>query len=239
VTASLPYDDPSVAALDAATRSAIAQHWTRRARAELEVGRAFSAMARRLDGHAAPTVVTMLASSADEEVLHSGICVRLAETYAGATIDAPQIESVPLPAFGYDDDRELEDALLVAGQCCINETIATAWLSACRAIATSPLAIAANRFHLQDEVTHARIGWAHLAQTSAKARSKLASLLPALLAANLPHWEAADPSLPEDGVPSHGLLGVERTREVVRAAVHDLVLPGFDYVGIDTARARR
>lgn len=238
MTARLPYDDPSVATLDDATRSAIAQHWTRRATAELEVGRAFAAMAARLDNRASPAVIEMLASSTTEEVRHSAICVRLAETYAGTSIAAPQIDVVPLPDFGFESDHELEDALLVAGQCCINETIATAWLGACRAVATAPLALAAHRLHLQEEITHARIGWAHLALASARIRSRLASLLPALLAANLPRWEEADPYLPADGVDAHGLLGVERTRQIVRAAVRDLVLPGFEYVGVDTTRAR-
>lgn len=234
----LPFDDPSVTALDDATRAAVATHWLHRAKAELEVGRAFEAMGQRLAPRASALVLEMLARSADEEVRHAAICVRLAETYAGAPVRAPQVDAVRLPSFGFDADPELEDALLVAGMCCVNETIATAWLGTCLEAATAPLAIAANKVHLTDEIDHARLGWAHVADVSRATKAKLGALIGPLVAANVPSWERADPDLPAAGVESHGLLGVARTRAVVRDAVRTLVLPGFAHVGIDTSRAR-
>src|SRR5215203_4080122 len=105
----LPFDDPAVAALSSAQRAAIAGHWGRRARAELQVGRA----------------------------------------YAAVPVQRPQIDSVVLPRFDVGDEA-LECTLLVAGMCCINETVATAWISSCLSAAEAPLAVAANRFHLRD-----------------------------------------------------------------------------------------
>lgn len=232
----IPFDDRAVPALSTEARRAIAEHWRRRARSELEVGRAFAAMTPLLAEHGADRVVVeMLTRSARDEERHSALCTRLAATYAGAHEDDVLIGDVPLPRFG-ETDEVLELALLVSGMCCINETIASAWLAACLAASTAPLAIAINRAHLEDEIDHARLGWAHLASSAVSdaTRDALASRLPALLSANLPGWERADAVLPSEGIAAHGHLGASESREVVRAAVRDVVIPGFAHVGIDT-----
>jgi hypothetical protein len=238
--ADLPFGDPSVAALTSAQRAAIAGHWKHRARSELQVGRAFEAMVPLLrERRASSAVLDRLQRGAEEEVRHSEICAQLAEAYAGEAVVRPQIDSVPLPRFDVGDD-ELETALLVAGMCCVNETIATAWISACLSAAQTPLGTMANRIHLHDEIEHARVGWAHLASdaVSDATRSALGPCLPRLLEANAPGWERDDPSLPPEGVPSHGHLPVEVSRRVFVDAVADLVLPGFAHVGIDIGPAR-
>jgi hypothetical protein len=237
--ADLPFGDPSVGELSSAQRAAIAGHWKHRARSELQVGRAFAAMVPLLrERRASAAVLDRLESGAEEEVRHSEICSRLAETYLGEAVERPRIDSVPLPRFEVGDD-DLEIALLVAGMCCVNETIATAWISACLSAATTPLGQMANRIHLTDEIEHARVGWAHLASdaVSAATRSALGPCLPRLLEANAPGWERDDPSLPPEGVPSHGHLPVAVSRRVFIDAVADLVLPGFAHVGVDTGPA--
>jgi hypothetical protein len=236
----LPFDDPSIAALSSAQRTAIAGHWGRRARAELQVGRAFAAMVPVLrERGASRAVIDRLERGADEEERHSELCVKLAETYAGGPVARPQIDSVVLPRFDVGDEA-LESTLLVAGMCCINETVATAWISACLAAAEAPLAMAANRFHLRDEIEHARLGWAHLASdvVNEKTRRALGLCLPRLLEANASGWERKDPFLPDEGVPAQGHLSAEVSRGVFNEAVADLVLPGFTHVGVDVGPAR-
>lgn len=236
----LPFDDPSVGALSSAQRTAIAGHWGRRARAELQVGRAFAAMIPVLREHrATDAVIDRLKSGAEEEERHSELCLRLANTYAEGLVQRPQVDSVVLPRFDVGDES-LECTLLVAGMCCINETIATAWISSCLSAAEAPLAVAANRFHLRDEIEHARLGWAHLASTivSEANRRDLGLCLPRLLEANASGWERKDPFLPDEGVPSHGHLPAEVSRGVFNEAVADLVLPGFTHVGVDVGPAR-
>jgi hypothetical protein len=238
--ADLPFGDPSVAALTSAQRAAIAGHWKHRARSELQVGRAFAAMVPLLrEQRASAAVLDRLERGAEEEVHHSEICARLAETYAGEAIVRPKIDSVPLPRFDVGDE-ELETALLVAGMCCVNETIATAWIGACLAAAETPLAVMANRIHLHDEIEHARVGWAHLGSdaVSDATRRALGPCLPKLLEANAPGWERDDPSLPAEGVPAQGHLPAAVSRRVFVDAVADLVLPGFAHVGIDTGPAK-
>ena len=77
---------------------------------------------------AAPAVLDLLASGADEERHHSEICAQLAEVYGGESVERLTIDSVTLPRFNVGDD-DLETTLLVAGMCCLNETVATAWIS--------------------------------------------------------------------------------------------------------------
>jgi hypothetical protein len=238
--ADLPFGDPSLHALSKAQRTAIAGHWKRRMRSELMVGRAFAAMVPVLrERRAAAAVIDRLERGAEEEVRHSEICAQLAETYGEAAVERPVIESVPLPRFGAGDE-DLETALLVAGMCCVNETVATAWISSCLAAAETPLAQMANRIHLHDEIEHARLGWAHLASDAVgdETRRALGPCLPKLLEANAPGWERDDPTLPPEGVPSHGHLPFEASRQIYVDAVATLILPGFAHVGVDVEPAR-
>lgn len=236
----LPFGDPAVKALTSEHRAAIAGHWKRRTRSELEVGRAFAAMVPLLRDRRAPSaVLDRLERGSDEETRHSEICAQLAEAYAGEAVERPKIDSVPLPRFDVGDE-DLELALLVAGMCCVNETIATAWISSCMAAAEAPLAVMANRIHLHDEIQHAQVGWAYLASdaVSDATRSALGPLLPRLIEANASGWERDDPMLPPEGIPSHGHLPFEVSRRVFVDSVRDLVLPGFAHVGVDTGVAR-
>jgi hypothetical protein len=59
-----------------------------------------------------------------------------------------------------------------------------------------------------------------------------------MLALNLATWDrhfalADAPSYPEHGCPSP-----RRIREAVLAAIHDLILPGFERLDVDTTEAR-
>jgi hypothetical protein len=229
--------DPAIERLPGEVRAAIAAHWRRRTKSELQVGRAVAAMVPLLRDSGAPRVVVeMLARSSEEEERHASLCADLAHAYGGAPFAVPDVREVALPRFDVGDDA-LELALLVSGMCCVNETIATAWIGAALEAATAPIAIEANRAHVRDEIDHARLGWAYVASTSRDTRDALASCLPRLLAANIPGWERGAAGLPEEGIPAHGHLDAASLRGVVHAAVRDLVIPGFAHVGVDTTSA--
>ncbi len=87
----LPLDDPSIALLDGELRAAIGEHWRRRSKSERQVGRAFEAMGQRLQRRATPVVLERLAIAATDEERHASLCVRLAEAYAGTSIEAPDV----------------------------------------------------------------------------------------------------------------------------------------------------
>lgn len=230
----LPFDERAVEGLSDPLRTAMGQHWERRARSELRVARTFALMGEPLARvRASAPVMELVARAVSDEERHSALCRQLAEVYGGTVVASPIVDDVVLPTFGASDER-LELALLVAGMCCINETIATAWIEACLAVAKAPIAIAANRGHLRDEIDHARIGWAHLASDALTPalREELGAWVFPLLRANVPQWERPDPFLPEEGVPDHGQPSTADSRRAITAAVCNLVLPGFEHVGI-------
>lgn len=232
--ARLPFDERAVEALSDSLRTAMGKHWERRARSELRVARTFALMAAPLARvHASAQVIELVARAVSDEERHSALCRQLAEIYGGTSVASPIVDDVVLPMFGAQDER-LEVAILVAGMCCINETIATAWIEACLAVAKAPIAIAANRGHLRDEIDHARIGWAHLASNALTPalREELGAWVFPILRANVPQWERPDPFLPEEGVPEHGQPSTVDSRRAVETAVCSIILPGFEHVGI-------
>lgn len=236
----LPLDDPGAAALPDELREGIARHWLRRARSEKRIGLAFASMAPRLVGVGAHSEVTALAElAAEDEARHADICLALAAHYAGTPVANLDVGEVCLPTFGCADER-LEMALVVAGTCCINETLATAWIEAAVNVSQTPLTVAANRAHLREEIDHARLGWAHLASAAvADLREALGACLVRLLEANVPLWERADAFVPGEGVAGHGLPSTEAARAAIGRALDEVVLPGFAYVGVDIGEARR
>jgi hypothetical protein len=124
--------------------------------------------------------------------------------------------------------------LHVVGLCCINESIATAFVSACLEEAKAPLVHAAHHQHLADEVQHARVGWAHLASVTVddEIRDGLRAHLRGTLSANRKLWHRRIDELPEHGVPRHAYPPRQRLHQVVDEAIRDLVLPGFALVGL-------
>lgn len=232
--ARLPLADRSVDALTDTERQALAKHWLRRGRSEQRVGIAFAKMVPLLRAVGAHDVVLRLLdlASADERS-HAEICVELAGRYAARRLDPLPLGGVPLPEFGCDDER-LEAALLVTGMCCINETLATVWIELSLSASTAPLAVAANRAHLRDEIDHARLGWAHLGSDALDPalRDELADCIPGLLSANLPLWLDPDPVIPREGIAGHGQPPHAEIERAVRRAVKELLLPGFRHVGV-------
>lgn len=206
-----------------------------RAAAERGVALAFETLRPRLrDANAADVVLSLVDKAIDDERRHGDLCMRLAERYEGAAVPeaAPRGDGA-LPSFGTGDDA-FELLLAVVGTCCINESIASEWIRSCFEASKAPLARAANRAHLQDEIDHARLGWAHLASTtvSDRDRLRLASWIPRLIAANVAEWKKPDRHLDEGGVPDHGHLAQRDTEAVVDAAVRDVIVPGFAHVHV-------
>jgi hypothetical protein len=219
-------------------RRAMAAHWRRRAASERRIGRGFELIAPRLRAVAvAPGLVARCEAAAREEVRHAELCRRLAALYAGADEPSLSLPDVEVPEFATGDER-LEVALLLVGTCCINETLATAYISACLAASTVPCAVLANRTHLREEIGHGRLGWALLASPwlDDRLRAALAPRLSGMLAANVPLWLRPDPWLAPDGVPGFGHPAHAVIRATIERAVAEVVVPGFAHVGLDLAQ---
>ncbi len=227
-------DDATIELLPGAARQAIAGHWLTRASAELGVAVAFEALRPRLaDVGAAAAVLALADKAIEDERRHGELCARLAALYVGGAITIPEARAAALPDFGTGDEPT-EVALLALGMCCINESIASEWIRSCWQTATSPAAVAANKAHLQDEIDHARLGWAHLASDAVgpALKTTLRTWAPRLLRVNVAEWKKRDAHLPEEGIPAHGHLAAAEQDDVIDAAVRDVILPGLAHVGV-------
>jgi hypothetical protein len=212
------------------------KHWQHRAVCELRVSSFFATLyAETLRTGAHPNVLELIARAPADELGHAKVCLDMVAHYGGEPV-WPEPCEVPLT--GPNVSREDLVTLALVGHCCINETIATAWLQSCFAMAREPAPRKAIRTLLADEIDHARIGWAHLASKELGPRALVQRCLSALVRANWNTWTRHDPDLPSEGAPDHGVPPPAETKEIVRAAIRDLVIPGFDRLGFDTRSAK-
>lgn len=217
-------------------RVRIVAHWKRRAASERRIGRGFAAIAPRLRAVGAPRVVVEgMTEAAAEESRHAELCVAMAARYAGCDPGEPIEPAFEMPDFRTGDER-LELLFLVVGTCCINETLAVAYIRACMDAAEDPGAKAANRAHLREEIGHGRLGWALLGSrwVDDRLRTELSARLPRLLAANVPLWLREDPELGPLGMPRLGHPSAATIAAVIDDTVRNAVVPGLQRAGLDT-----
>lgn len=234
-----PVHPGEMAHLDDATRRTLGTYWARRARSEREVGVALAFLARELHD-AEPVVVERLWRGAADEARHAGLCELLAARYRGDAVEVPPLRPLRLPDFA-GAPRETVPGLQLIVLCAVGESIAVTWLQECFHLARTPLARAANRLHLREEVDHARVGWAHLSSRRLAPGTKqaLGPLLPRLLQLCVENWWAPESELPADGFPDEGIPSLAGKREAVKVAVEEVILPGFAHAGVATEQGQR
>jgi len=226
----LPEADATIDALDDDSRRVIANSWLGRAAAERRAADIFTLMHRSLVAvREQPALIELAARGIDDELRHAELCLLVARNYAGRDVEPPRLELVPPHHEGASED--LRYSLWIVGQCALNETTASAFLEACLEQSTAPLAHAALRELLSDEIDHARIGWAHLAGVDADRRRAIAEWLPRMIDANRREWQralAAD----DDRYAAHGFISRASLFAAIDAADRDVILPGLARVGI-------
>ena len=180
-------------------------------------------------------VLALATQGAADEIRHADLCVRLASRYAGHDVEPDPVAPVELPSHPGTEPR-LRMQLHAAGLA-ISETLAAAFLERCLSEAerepnASPTVLTVLRDHLSDDVSHARVGFAHLASraVSDAERAAIAALLPRLLGANLRHWRRRIVELPV--VPAHGYPAHAALLQSVEVAAREVLVPGFAHVGI-------
>jgi hypothetical protein len=236
----LPPPDASIAALEASARASVAATSARRAALELEGAAAFTAVTQALiDLRAAAGIVDLAARAVAEEIRHAELYLELARAYGG---DVGPLRAAPIPIPEYPGTSpEHQRVLRVVGMCSINETMACSFLELCLASATTPLARAALREILEDEIRHARIGWAYLGSPDtgdAERRLVSAWLLP-MLRVQWDRWRAQIATLPAFELPAHGCPSPAAIDRAALASLRELVLPGFARAGVDVEEATR
>ncbi len=226
--------------LAADDRAQLAAVWQNRAGLELQVGVGFAAIAGGLVEHGvAQPVIELVTGAVRDEVRHAEISASLAARYRGGEITWPAPAKTLIPAFA-PATGAFRTTLHVVAMCCINETLACAILEACVAQAKSPLVRAGQQSILSDEIDHARAGWAHLASSyvTVEAKRELGPWLRRLVAGKLDALLDEAAPLPGEAFPAHGMLSRTTFRDVIHAALDDVVFPGFERAGIDTTDAR-
>jgi hypothetical protein len=232
----LPALDESISRLPADARAELGRIWQRRASSELDVGAEFAFLAQRMFSEpATPEVRALLARAVADEARHSEICREVASRYFGSPVEVPVARRPePIP-FG-DTEPRVSLLLELVLLSCLSEVVATFWLRDALGSARAPVARAATRELLADDVDHARIGWAHLSSSAVSVADKhhVAGALPTLLRITHASWcslaERTDAFFAEHGCPGRSV----GTRAFF-AAAEQVIVPGMKHVGVDPA----
>jgi hypothetical protein len=235
----LPDVDSEIDALSAADRAAMVEVWHGRSASERRVADSFAVIRDALVGLAADPKLTALAARAiDDEFRHAELSRLVASRYAGRDLPAPELLPLVYPKHEEAPVR-LRHLLHVVGQCCLNETIASAFLEAALSLAKTPLATAALRELLSDEVDHARLGWALLASVDERTRADVIPWLPSMAIANLRMWREAPRKYPDNPeLAAHGAPPLDAVERALLTAFRELIIPGFEQLGMAVPELR-
>jgi hypothetical protein len=234
---SLPDVDPSIEALSAQDRQRLARIWLSRAATERRVADSFEVITASLRRRGAPApLIETSARAVDDEYRHTELSRVVASRFAGRELAAPA--RLPLEVPRHEGaSPALRDSLFVVGQCVLNETTASTFLESCREHARGPLAKAALRELLSDEVEHGRLGWSYLAWLGAAERAAIGPWLLPMAYLNLKLWRYETPEDP-DHVPAlteHGAPPAGVVHEALVSALTSLIVPGLKQLGMRTA----
>lgn len=226
--------------LDERARGLVAGVWAFRARSEREASARFERLAAQLEAeHAAPVVVAMAKRAADDEVRHVQICADLAVRYGhrgGGDEPTEAGEIGPRRVGGRE--RLLYE---VVAFCAVTESINAALMTVSYEQATDAVVRAAVREILRDEVTHARLGWAHLsAERALGGGAQLAAGLPAMLAGTVREelFAPTDGEAVDARLAGHGELPRAVRVEVFVQTLEAVVFPGLEAHGVDATAGR-
>ena len=212
----LPDAAEELAELDPRVREEIAHVWWMQSATEKRVAVSFAIVHEALVGLGAEHALVSLAHRAvDDEHRHAALCLEMARRLRGADASEPPEMDSTRPSHPAARDERERRALFVIGQCALNETFASAYLSTAHAGAKSRLARAALHELLKDEIDHSRLGWAYLSTMPADLRARISDWLVPLTVANLREWRKSTAS--HDVVlEEHGVLSLIHISEPTR-----------------------
>jgi len=213
---------------------AIAAYWSHRAASEARAATLFERLLVDLRRAGAEDVVLELAERAiADEHRHAATCLEVVAHYDPLAV-ARDHEPPASPEAHVEEEPELRAALHTAAFCCIQESIACAWLDGCLRRAKESVVLEALHAMLSDETHHARLGWAHMASSrvSPATRGHVAAALPDLIRSCIASWVDPEVSRLAIDAPEHGVPHPDATRRLVLAAMDEVVRPGFASLGM-------
>lgn len=222
-------------------RSIAASAWAFRWRVEREAEVRFERLAGRMERLGDPAELVALARRASgDERRHAAICARR----AAALGEPPAVPAPPEVAEVAPRDLSPRDRVLyeVVAACCITETESMGVLATLLAEAREPGLRSALHALAQDEVRHARLGWAYLARAGETGDvAFLGPLVPAMLAGSVEPGLFGPAAAGADGeaLLQLGVLPHRLKREVLERALLEVVFPGLERLGVGAGSARR
>lgn len=236
----LPERDDDIERLSDAQRKELVTVWLGRAQSERRVADAFRVIHAALRERTKNAELIALAERAvDDEHRHAELARRVASRFAGQELEPLPPLALSVPEHP-DVSEELRHTLHILGHCAMNETFASGFLEATLDLTRASLARAAVQELLADEIDHARIGWAYLAELESEERRELDAHLPSLVAANLRMWREAPRAYPEDPeLHRHGAPPAEVAESALVGAIQGLILPGLGHFGLSIGRLQR
>ncbi len=219
-------------------REEVARIWLIQAATEFRVAGSFACVERSLRAlDSEPALIALAARAVDDEHRHAALCEDVAGSLMGRVV-GPHVQLPAQRPAHTGAPEALRHVLWVVGQCCLNETFASAYLSVAKDGATTPLIERAVRELLSDEVDHARLGWAFMRSLSPELRRGLEDWLVPLVIQNLREWRNIE--LPhDDRLAAHGIPPMHAAQAALTDALHGIVIPGFRHVGLDTRALER
>jgi hypothetical protein len=222
-------------------RATVGAAWrARRTQEHLAVG-AFALVARELaEVGCDPIVLSLVTRASSDEVRHAEICRRFAVSLLGAHRVPSRVRGLPkLPM--HDRATPAQRALFhMVEMSCLSETLTGVYLTDMVARTTDPVARVAVESLLEDEIDHGRVGWAYLMDRSRERRlDGLAEALPAMLDRTFQRvLNAAARARPdEEKLERCAYLGARTAGAIYRRALRDVILPGFETLGVDLGPA--
>ena len=221
-----------------AVRRLAGQAWAFRTRVEQDAARRFERLAAAIAGFdPGSPIPPLLLGAAEDEKKHAEICAALCASYGQTPEAASERTEIAPGTLG------LRAAVLyeIVAACCISETESVATLATLLSREAEPQVERALREIARDEVSHGRMGWAHLAREAERTDvSFLSPLIPAMLAGSVEDalFAPADPERESADLLRHGVLPHSQKREVFVGTLESVVLPGLEKFGVDPGPAR-
>ena len=233
--------EEAAARLSEASREVVGRTWRERMRQEhLAVG-AFALMTRELaEVGCEAAVLGLVARASADEVRHAEVCRRMAVIMLGEDRVPHAWRGLPKVPPHVGADARTRALLHMVEMCCLSETLTGVFFTEMHARATNPAARAVVESLLEDEIDHGRVGWAYLAARSQQATlGGLAAALPSMLDRT---FGTAIRNLgrvtDDDAMEAFGYVRDGACKEIFRRALRDVVIPGFEMLGVDLSASR-
>jgi len=203
----------------------------------------FSRLASAVSLCGAPLdIVRATAAVPADEARHAEYALRMAELCAGRPVQL-ELDPGKLPRNAWEPMKlEDVDACMIEVSS-IGETLAAAFIGACRKVATDPVPRALFSALLADEVHHARIGWYYLTWRSPQwtlvERQRLADRAAKMIMnVEVNFWNGRDAPLgSRKAARALGVLDSKSQRAVVRSIMEDEIVPALDALGLGASHA--